>query len=200
MGLQSKAVAALAAPVLWTTVCSLGSTEVYGEMNMIGLSKQNLKEEECLLDLLFPYRELDFYSCTFWKRYVLRQAGMVVLYCVGLIVRNGLLIFWRIESIGWHGRINIKWLDDEVLTIIFISTLSLKQGREILHCQGLNKPPDTCGRWHIDPCLNISVVASLRWGKAHLQISISSSSAIVQTPLSMSAQHHSFCSTLPHGL
>lgn len=40
--------------------------------------------------------------------------------------------------------------------------------------------------------LMLSVVDSLRWGKAHLHISISSSSAIVQTPLSTSAQHHSF--------
>lgn len=44
--------------------------------------------------------------------------------------------------------------------------------------------------------LTLSIVDSLRWGKAHLHISISSSSATVQTPLSMSAQHHSFFSTL----
>lgn len=82
---------------------------------------------------------------------------MVVCYCTGSIARRGVLTFCSIQSTGWHGRIDIRWLDDEVLTIVFISTLSWsKGGKFFLACQGLHKPPVICGRLHIDPRLNIS--------------------------------------------
>lgn len=110
-----------------------------------------------VLPLVFPYRELDFYSCAFWKRCVFRQAGVAVCYCTGSVAGRGVLTFCSIQSTGWHGRINIRWLDDEVLTIVFISTLSSsKGGKFFLACQGLHKPPVTCGRLHIDPRFNIS--------------------------------------------
>lgn len=141
---------------------------------------------------------LDFYSRTFWKRYVLRQTGVAVLYCIGSIVRNGVLTFWRIQSTGWHGRINIRWLDDEVLTIVFcINTFpKAREGNAFFLAKIWISHQTLVADCILIHALTLSIVDSLRWGKAHLHIPISSSPATVQTPLSRSSQHCSFFSTL----
>lgn len=131
MGLQSKAAAPWAAPVLWTTVSWLGSTEVRGETNLIGLSRQSFRRRRMCLTPPLSLQGVGFLLLYILEK-VCFKAGVVVLYCIGSIVTNSVLIFWTIQSTGWHERINIRWLDDEVLTTVFISTLSLKQGREIL--------------------------------------------------------------------
>lgn len=157
IGLQSEAVAVWAPSALWTIVFSLGSTLIWGETNIIWLCGQNcIRRSKCLTPRL-SLQGVGFLFLCIWKRCVFRQTGVVVCYCTGSIARRGALTFCSIQSTGWHGRINIRWLDDEVLTIVFISTLSWsKGGKFFLACQGLHKPPVTCGRLHIDPRFNIS--------------------------------------------
>lgn len=151
-----------------------------------------------VLPLVFPYRELDFYSCAFWKRCVFRQAGVAVCYCTGSIAGRGVLTFCSIQSTGcdMEGSISDGWMMKFWQLFLYQHFPQAREGNSFLLAKVCINHQSLVADCILIHALTLAVLDSQGWGKGCLHISISSSSA----PVSMSAQHHGFFSTSQQNL